>query len=109
MAGDVVKMLAAVTLPSTNARTVTEPPPSLTATKLPGLMFSPYFWRRPGRPEGRFSNAEGAPNLTSGEWAAKSAIDLRCQSPAVPPVTVTVSVSEAGDGVRIDRSPGSFL
>src|SRR6516164_10975528 len=109
MAGDVVKILAAVTLPSNHARTVTAPPPSLMATKLPGLMLSPYFWRNPGRPDGRFSNAEGAPNLTSGECAAKSAIVLKFQAPAVPPVTVTVSVSDAGDGVRIDRSPGSFL
>ena len=109
IAADVLKILAAVTLRSTRARTVTGPPPSLMATKLPGLMVSPYFCRRPGSPDGRFSNAEGAPKLTSGECAAKSAIVCRFQSLAVPLVTVTVSVSEAGDGVRIDRSPGSFL
>src|SRR6516162_10800737 len=109
MAGDVVKTLAAVTLPSNNARTVTAPPPSLMATKLPGLMLSPYFWRNPGRPDGRFSNAEGAPNLTSGECAARSAIVLRFHALAVSPVTVTGSGWNAGDGVRIDRSPVSFL
>ena len=34
MAGEVLKMLAAVTVPSVNARTVAGPPPSLIATKL---------------------------------------------------------------------------
>src|SRR5208282_3277076 len=109
MAGEVLKTLAAVTLPSSKARTVTEPPPSLMATKLPGRMSREYFCRSPGRPDGRVSNAEGAPNRTSGESAAKSAIVFRFHAVAVPPVTVTVSVSEAGDGLRIDRSPGNFL
>src|ERR1700735_964809 len=103
MAGEVVKMLAAVTFPCTNARTVTAPPPSLMATKLPGLMLSAYFCRSPGKPDGRFSKDEGAPNFTSGEWAAKSAIVLRFHAVAVTLVTVPVWLSEAGDGVRIDR------
>jgi len=53
--------------------------------------------------------SDGAPNFTSGECAARSAIVFRFQSPAVPAVTVTVSVSDAGEGVRIERSPGSRL
>src|ERR1700756_4735281 len=104
MAGDVVKTLAAVTLPSTSARTVTAPPPSLMAKKLPGLMSREYFWRNPGRPDGRVWKAEGAPNFTPGECAARSVMVFRFHAPAVPLVTVTVSVSEASDGVRIDRS-----
>src|ERR1700744_232328 len=72
-------------------------------------MVSPYFCFRPGRPEGRAWKSEGAPNLTSPECAARSAIVLRFHDVAVPLVTVTVSVSDAGDGVRIERSPGNCL
>ena len=34
-------------------------------TKLPGRMSSPYFWRSPGNPDGRFWKADGAANFTS--------------------------------------------
>ena len=41
IAGEVLKMSAAVTVPSSSARTVAGPPPSLIATKLLGAMSSP--------------------------------------------------------------------
>ena len=100
-------MSAASTFPSTSARTVTAPPASSIATKLPGLMVSPYVCLRPGSPDGRDWKSDGAANLTSAECTAKSAIVVRFHCPAVAPVTVTVSVSEAGDGVKIERSPGN--
>ena len=80
MAGDVLKTLAALTRPSTSARAVTAPPPSSMARKLPGLMSRPYFRFNPGSPDGRFWNDDEAPNFTSGECAARSAIVFRCQS-----------------------------
>ena len=63
MAGEVLKMSAAVTVPSTSARTVAGPPPSLIATKLSGLMSRPYFGLEPGQPLGAVRNSDGAPNL----------------------------------------------
>src|ERR1700749_3486399 len=109
MAGDVLKTLAALTLPESRARTVTAPPPSLMATKFPGLMSSPYFCRRPGSPSGRVAKADGAPNFTSAEWVANPPHVRVFQELAVALVAATVSVPAAGDGVRIDRSAGSRL
>ncbi|CNG92678.1 Uncharacterised protein [Mycobacterium tuberculosis] len=100
-------MSAACTFPSTSARTVTAPPASSIATKLPGLIVSPYFCFRPGSPDGRDWKSDGAANLTSAECTAKSAIVVRSHSLAVALVTVTVSVSDAADGLRIDRSAGN--
>src|SRR5262245_14401777 len=107
MSGEVLNTLAAVTLPSVSRRTVTAPPPSLTAMKLPELTSREYFCRSPGKPSGRVRKADGAANLTSAECAARSPIVFRFHAAAVVLVTLTVSVSDAGDGVRIDRSPGS--
>ncbi|COV44712.1 Uncharacterised protein [Mycobacterium tuberculosis] len=53
IAAEVLKRLAAVAVPSTSARTVTAPPPSLMVTKLPGAMSSEYLCRSPGNPDGR--------------------------------------------------------
>ena len=50
MAGDVLKMLAAVTVPPVRACTVAGPPPSLIATKLAGAISSPYFSFKPTSP-----------------------------------------------------------
>ena len=107
IAGDVLKMSAAVTVPSSSARTVAGPPPSLIATKLSGAMSRPYFALSPGSPSVRFRNSDGAPNFTSGECAARSAMVLRFHFCAVGWLTARCPVSSAGDGVRIDRSPGS--
>ena len=107
IAGDVLKMSAAVTVPSTSAFTVAGPPPSLIATKLFGATSRPYFAFSPGMPSVRFRNSDGAPNFTSGECAARSAMLLRFHFFAVSELTATVSLSSAGDGFRIDRSPGS--
>ena len=52
-------------------------------------------------------NSEGAPNFTSAERGARSAMLVRFHFFAVASVTVTVSLSLAGDGVSIARSPGS--
>ena len=109
MDGDVLKMLAAVTVPPVRACTVAGPPPSLIATKLAGAMSSPYFSLSPTRPVTRVWNSDGAPTLTSGECLARSAMDLRFHFCAVASVTARVSLSSAGDGYRIDRSPGSAL
>ena len=73
-------------------------------------MSSPYLCLAvPTNPDGRVWKSDGAANFTSGECAARSAIVFRFHLAAVSAVTVTVSVSAAGDGVRIDRSPGSRL
>src|SRR5258707_3423084 len=48
--GDVLKMLAAVTVPPVRACTVAGPPPSLIATKLTGAMSRPYLSLRPTKP-----------------------------------------------------------
>ena len=100
-------MSAAVTVPSVSARTVAGPPPSLMDTKLSGLMSRPYLALRPGNPSVRLWNSDGAPNFTSAECAARSPMVLRFHFWAVAWVTATVSVSFAGDGVRIDKSPGN--
>ena len=76
-------------------------------TKLSGLMSRPYFAFRPGNPSVRVWNSDGAPNFTSAECAARSPMVFRFHFCAVASLTATVSVSLAGDGVRIDRSPGS--
>ena len=48
--GEVLKMLAAVTVPSVSAFTVAGPPPSLIATKLAGAISKPYLSFSPTRP-----------------------------------------------------------
>jgi hypothetical protein len=80
---------------------------SLIDTKLAGATSRPYFALRPGRPSVRLWNSDGPPNFTSAECAARSPMVLRFHFLAVASVTATVSWSLAGDGVRIDRSPGS--
>ena len=109
MAGEVLKMLAACHLSLDQRAHGHRTAAVVDGDEVARADVEPVLLPQPGQPGRAGLEVRGRPELHVRRMCGQVGDRFQVPRVAVSLVTVTVSVSEAGDGVRIDRSPGSRL